>query len=299
MLRTRVTFRTAFDGLTMTALTADVCDQIFELIHENRAALAGSFNSTMGTRYEIARGTENVGLKEALRICPDEPGIVVTFNFGEQGLVVVIPESLPIARWYRAPNDSQSARLQTLPMEWAASLFPPDVEPTEYRSVACGSVRKQLKACQPDENVKTLELNLSCPLATSQRALMWVIWPVALPTLTPAVTFEDLEKVADAEPPTLNTVPKNESERRRQRLLKVPVQLIVRIADKKIDLRQLRGFSPGTLLTFNKSCEMFLDVYVGNHLYCRGEAVKVGENFGIKVNELNVNQVRDRKVHRI
>jgi flagellar motor switch protein FliN len=283
----------------MTALTSDVCDQISGLIHSNRGALAESFNSALGTRYELSRGTVSAGVTKALELCPDEPGIAVTFNVDGQGLLILIPESLPVPRWYRAPNDSQSARIQTLPMEWAASLFPPDVEPSEYGSVACGNLRQQLEACQPDENIKVLELNLSSPLATTQQTRMWAVWPVANPMLTPVVTFDDLKTAAVDAPTTLTTTSQNEPERRRQRLLKVPVQMIVRIAEKKVDLRQIRGFSPGTLLTFNKPCEALLDVYIGNHLHCRGEAVKVGENFGIKINELNATQVRERKVHRV
>ncbi len=33
---------------------------------------------------------------------------------------------------------------------------------------------------------------------------------------------------------------------------------------------------------FEKSCEDLRDLYVNNQLYCRGEAVRIGEKFGIK-----------------
>jgi hypothetical protein len=40
-------------------------------------------------------------------------------------------------------------------------------------------------------------------------------------------------------------------------------------------------------------------VFVGDRLKFRGEAVKVGERFGIKINEANAQVVREQRVHRI
>ena len=68
--------------------------------------------------------------------------------------------------------------------------------------------------------------------------------------------------------------------------MKLPVPVAVHLAERKIDLSQLLSMAPGTLLTFDKSCEDLLDLYVGNRIYARGEAVKIGEKFGLKINEM-------------
>lgn len=68
--------------------------------------------------------------------------------------------------------------------------------------------------------------------------------------------------------------------------MKLPVPIVVHLAERKIDLSQLLSLAPGTLLTFEKSCEDLLDLYVNNRIYARGEAVKIGEKFGLKINEL-------------
>lgn len=70
------------------------------------------------------------------------------------------------------------------------------------------------------------------------------------------------------------------------RLMKLPVPVAVHLAERKIDLSQLLGMAPGTLLSFDKSCEDLLDLYVGNQIFARGEAVKIGEKFGLKINEM-------------
>ncbi len=71
-----------------------------------------------------------------------------------------------------------------------------------------------------------------------------------------------------------------------RRLLKLPVTVAVHLAERKINLSQLLTMAPGTLLTFDKSCEDLLDLYVNNRYYARGEAVKIGEKFGLKINEI-------------
>lgn len=70
------------------------------------------------------------------------------------------------------------------------------------------------------------------------------------------------------------------------RLMKLPVSIAVHLAERKIDLSQLLSMAPGTLLTFDKSCEGLLDLYVNNQVYARGEAVKIDEKFGLKINEI-------------
>ena len=76
----------------------------------------------------------------------------------------------------------------------------------------------------------------------------------------------------------------------------LPVVVTARLAEKKIELGQLRSLTPGALITFNKSCEDLLDLYVNNHRYCRGEAVKIGEKFGLKINEVGVVEVRESRI---
>jgi flagellar motor switch protein FliN/FliY len=91
--------------------------------------------------------------------------------------------------------------------------------------------------------------------------------------------------------PLARTVPENA-----KRLMKLPVTVVVYLAEKKIEVEQLLTISPGALIAFNKPCEDLLDLYVNNHRYCRGEAVKIGEKFGIKISEVGVVDVRESPI---
>ncbi len=80
------------------------------------------------------------------------------------------------------------------------------------------------------------------------------------------------------------------------RFRKMPVTISVRLASKKIELGEFLAITPGTLITFDKSCDDPLELYVNNYRYCQGEAVKIGENFGLKVDEVGVKDVREDRI---
>ena len=82
----------------------------------------------------------------------------------------------------------------------------------------------------------------------------------------------------------------------RRRLQNVPVRIVVTLAEKRIEVGSLTAISPGTLITFSKPCEDLLDLYVNNQRFCRGEAVKIGEKFGLKITEMGGEQPRESPV---
>jgi len=88
------------------------------------------------------------------------------------------------------------------------------------------------------------------------------------------------------------TVSDNQIIDRVRRILNLNVTVSVRLAEKKIDLGQLISLCPGTLIMFQKSCDDLLDFYVNNQLYAEGEAVKIGEKFGIKINDVGTKHQR-------
>jgi len=58
----------------------------------------------------------------------------------------------------------------------------------------------------------------------------------------------------------------------------------------------LLSLTPGALITFNKSCEDLLELCINDRYYCQGEAVKIGEKFGLKINEVGVVEQREPQV---
>jgi flagellar motor switch/type III secretory pathway protein FliN len=81
-------------------------------------------------------------------------------------------------------------------------------------------------------------------------------------------------------------------------LLKIRVPLSVTLAAKKQPVGQILEIGPGSIIQFEKSCEEMLDLNVSNLAIARGEAVKVGEKFGLRVTSLILPGERFKPVRR-
>jgi flagellar motor switch protein FliN len=300
-------------GWGMANLTDQQIDQIFETCRSKVESLAQSLSTNLGTEVKLEPGEEGQGAFEILNKVSEKPGIAITLQFDGFGVLCLIPDSLPLPDWYQSPDEAQESQLQALSTEWSVALLPSELETTQLKAVKCENLRTHLRACQPTDDVRLLELSATSPEGGGTLTAIHFVMPVAVPLLegftgNDLPTTETLKGESVAVNETAATIlsdianeqPQDSAiEKRKKRISKIPVNLIVRIADRQMDLHQLRAIAPGTLLMFDKTYDSLLDVYIGNSLYCRGEAVKVGENFGIKINECNAQVIREKKVHQI
>ncbi len=69
-------------------------------------------------------------------------------------------------------------------------------------------------------------------------------------------------------------------------LYDVPLQISVEVGRSKILLKDLLQMGEGFVVELDKLSGEPLDLYVNSRLIARGEAVKVGEKFGIRLTEI-------------
>ena len=69
-------------------------------------------------------------------------------------------------------------------------------------------------------------------------------------------------------------------------LFEVPLQVSVEVGRARILLKDLLQMSEGYVVELDKLAGEPLDLYVNARLIARGEAVKVGDKFGIKLTEV-------------
>lgn len=79
-------------------------------------------------------------------------------------------------------------------------------------------------------------------------------------------------------------------------LLKVSVPVSVTLAAKRQSVRDVLELVPGSLITFDKPCSELLELSVNESPVARGEAVKVGESFGLRIAEIVLPDERFEKV---
>jgi flagellar motor switch protein FliN len=77
-----------------------------------------------------------------------------------------------------------------------------------------------------------------------------------------------------------------------QRILKLQVPVIVKLAERTLTLQEVMRLGPGAIIEFFKASEEPLELMVNNKTIAIGETVKVGENFGLKITQIgDVRQV--------
>ena len=71
-----------------------------------------------------------------------------------------------------------------------------------------------------------------------------------------------------------------------QRILKIEVPVIVKLAERKLTLAEVMRLGPGAIIEFIKSNDEPLELLINNKAIGLGDAVKVGENFGLKISQI-------------
>ncbi len=267
---------------------------------ENAAAIAESLNQCFDVTHELAVGEPTGWTAEEVPEGLAGPGLVVSCEVGDLALWCVIPESLPIPDWYTDPGDSERARLETLAMEWSMNLLPPDLECSKFSTTAYPNLAEKIAEAGPDESATLLPVTVD-----EDQCQLWLLWPLPAaeesepePEPEPAAETpaeSGAGSVAESAIAQLSArQPAANDPLRRIRGLNVPV--IVTLAERRIELDELLCLGPGSLITFDKPCEDLLEMLVNDKIYARGEAVKIGEKFGLKISEVGYKPQRASRI---
>ncbi|GAB4139503.1 MAG: hypothetical protein Tsb009_08490 [Planctomycetaceae bacterium] len=333
----------------MSEFTKETADFVVKACVDNLAAITESLQMNFGGEVQLQAGESKDWNQDLLSEEFSGPGVMVVIEVGGRGIACLIPESLPLPDWYRTPSDSESARLQTVAMEWGLGMLPEDLDAERTEVLVLENLRDSLLEAKPAEDAVCIEL-----MKTANGEASEPTDQAESDSDAENATNEDAEDEQEAEgdsPEEQSTEDKNESppsqprilivapveklpqaaeqsveetpdasadsgsdtgqpsgqtsssdseaglrgqiQKNLERLLPLKVTVSVRVAEKKIDVGHLMKITPGALIKFNKSCDDLLDLYVNNAHYCRGEAVKIGESFGLEVVDVGITEPRE------
>ncbi|HWB55173.1 MAG TPA: FliM/FliN family flagellar motor C-terminal domain-containing protein [Tepidisphaeraceae bacterium] len=80
--------------------------------------------------------------------------------------------------------------------------------------------------------------------------------------------------------------PEVPSDQELQRILRLQVPVIVKLAERSLTLSEVMRLGTGAIIEFFKSSDEPLELLINNKAIGTGEAVKVGENFGLKITHI-------------
>ena len=82
-------------------------------------------------------------------------------------------------------------------------------------------------------------------------------------------------------------------------VMDVPVEVSVEIGRKKMRIAEILRVGAGSVLELNKTAGEPLDIYINNRIVARGEAVVVGDHYGVRLTEVLItDETRGRGEHR-
>jgi flagellar motor switch protein FliN/FliY len=70
------------------------------------------------------------------------------------------------------------------------------------------------------------------------------------------------------------------------RLMKLEVPVIVKLAERMLSMSEVLRLGVGSIIEFEKSNDEPLHLMINNKTIAIGEAVKVGENFGLRIRQI-------------
>lgn len=77
-----------------------------------------------------------------------------------------------------------------------------------------------------------------------------------------------------------------------RRILRMRVPVLVNLAERDVSLHSVLRWTPGSIIEFDKPADSDLQLVIANKPIGSGHAVKVGENFGLRVTVID--DVTDR-----
>lgn len=304
----------------MPELNSSIAAEVFAACKAGASELAQGLGRIFGADPAVEVGEPGPLAIDALAPELSGPGLVVLLSVGSAAAVAVLPESSGLLpAWYGAPDATGVSKLATFAQEASLLLLPESLMAEEFRCQRVDDIAAALRRAGPAADATALPIGLKA--ADDRKATLYLFFPfttsdqlfAATAATPPNVATQPSSAAPSAEEParekpagvlrgeaatkaaaaatsaparpahTLNDLPSYTKS-----LLRIQVPVMVTLASKKHQVSTILEIGPGTILQFKKSCDQLLELEVNGHAIGVGEAVKVGEKFGLRVTSLTL-----------
>lgn len=304
----------------MSDLTPEIAADVVAACQAGAEEAAGALSRTFDAEIGMTIGEAATYSADEPPGGLDGPGLVIKLVIGGEGVAAVLPEpSGLLPEWYTAPDATGESKLATLAQELGMLLLPETLMAEDFQAAASANLKEALAAGGVATGAGLVPLTLA---AGESSGVMSLVWPSATPDglfslpaeagsaetgsaetesaeteeaaasdAQPASSVPDAPPAAAAEPAAPAPAPRllrdfADLPPYAQSLLNVPVPLMVTLAHKRENIEEIIDLGPGSILTFNQPCDGPLTIEVAGQTVAFGEAVKVGEKFGVRVKEM-------------
>lgn len=236
-------------------------------------------------------------------------GLAIVLNVeSEAALLMIAEESGLLPEWYTAPDPTGESKLATLGQELGMTLLPEEFMAMEFEVKATSDLANVCQQGVLGDSPAKMPIVLEGAEAKYEA---WLVWPLTQPKAALADTSVE-SKVAEAsQPASAPSQPQISSSAKQtpptargrvtnftelpgycRSLLHIEVPIRVILAEKKMKVHDIVNIGIGSIIQFDKSCEDTLDVEIGRQKIAEGEAVKVGDKFGVRVTNITMPEER-------
>ena len=244
----------------------------------------------------------------------DGPGLVVVLKVGSEGVLFLLPESCGLLpSWYANPDPTGQSKLTTLAQELGMLVIPESLPVEDFRAGRVSNLREAMVRAGLSPGAPSIAVAVSG--AKTAQGVALLAWPASQPdqALTepnPSASKVSASGLAASFPPLAGAAaiaPVSPSGRKAslqdlppysKSLLRVKIPVAVTLARKKHPLGKILDLGPGSIIHFDKSCEELLELEAAGYPIALGEAVKVGEKFGLRILRIRLPEERILPVKR-
>lgn len=283
----------------MPAFHVEALESIKNACEATAVEAADAFSRAFEQKIQLQVG-EGGAFDEERDLAPwAQPGLAILLKVNDQAaLVMVSVASGLLPTWYDHPDPTGESKLSTLGQELGMTLLPEEFMALEFEVHDVDDLAQACRQGQLGESAARLNLILQAGGHNHEAVMIW-------PLNNPEAVFQSPAK-PDTTPvsePSAAASPSESGKPNRitdfqelptysRTLLHIQVPIRVVLAAKTMKVNDIVSMGLGTIIQFDKSCEDTLDVEIGQQRIAEGEAVKVGDKFGIRVTSIAMPEER-------
>lgn len=299
----------------MTELGPDLAAEILAVAENNAAEASAALSRTFDVAIDMTPGTSGTLDFDSPPEGLDDPGLLLQFKLGDLAALAFISESSgQLPDWYAEPDATGTSKLQTLAQELGMLLLPESHLPGSTDARRVENLMEAIVRGGVSSGAGLISFELRSE--EDKTGTMHLVWPATKPDeIFAAADGEEPSKTsgenaaaaeeADGEttPETSAPAGPDQSHHRNlqdlpqysRSLLRISVPVVVSLAQQRQPIHRILEIGTGSILQFDKSCEELLELEVSGQRVAEGEAVKIGDKFGLRITSLLLPEERFRK----
>ncbi|MEX0792477.1 MAG: FliM/FliN family flagellar motor switch protein [Pirellulaceae bacterium] len=281
----------------MAEFNIEIVDQVLATCQTNAGEVSDALSRTMNRKISLEVEESGPVAIDALPPECQGPGLLILLKVEASAALLVLPESsglLPI--WYDNPDPTGESKLATLGQELGMTLLPDELIALEFETHAVENLAEVISRMGLGPKPGLISLRLTSDEKSTTAPLLWPIAnPAAIhadeaanesPTATKPPEGTSQNAQGSNPPPSSRISDFNELPAYSRSLLRISVPVKVTLAHKRMKISDIVELGVGAIIEFDKSCDDALNVEIGDQTVAAGEAVKVGDKFGLRLTEV-------------